>query len=104
MGKTIRLQRLASLAVLAGGLAVMNLAQAGGTVRAAPPEVQAAPAPVAVAPAPMPVVAALHCGPGYVCDSARRHVRNSNGLCVRTGSWTPALAEPGCDPLPVLRP
>lgn len=104
MGKTIRLQRLACLAVLAGGLAVMSAAQAGGTVRAAPPEAQAAPAPVAVAPAPVPVVAALHCGPGYVCNSARQHVRDSSGLCVRTGSWTPALAEPGCDPLLVPRP
>ena len=33
----------------------------------------------------------------YVQDSRGVIVRNSNGLCWRTGYWTPADAVPGCD-------
>ncbi|RZK78736.1 MAG: OmpA family protein, partial [Pedobacter sp.] len=33
----------------------------------------------------------------YVQDARGVIVRNSNGLCWRTGYWTPADAVPGCD-------
>jgi OmpA-OmpF porin, OOP family len=34
---------------------------------------------------------------GYVQDSSGFIVRNSSGLCVRTGYWTPELAQPECE-------
>lgn len=80
------------------GLAT-GLAYAGGTVAPAPAE---APAYVAPAPAPAyvaPIVPlAMHCGIGYVCDSARTYVRNSAGECVHNSAWTPAVAVPECEP------
>lgn len=44
---------------------------------------------------------------GYVQDSQGFIVRNSSGLCVRTGYWTPELAQPECEgglPAPVVEP
>jgi OmpA-OmpF porin, OOP family len=34
---------------------------------------------------------------GYIQDSSGFIVRNSSGLCVRTGYWTPELAQPECE-------
>lgn len=34
---------------------------------------------------------------GYIQDSSGFIVRNSSGLCVRTGDWTPELAQPECE-------
>ncbi len=34
---------------------------------------------------------------GYIQDSSGLIVRNSSGLCVRTGYWTPELAQPECE-------
>lgn len=35
---------------------------------------------------------------GYVTDSRGAPVKNSNGLCWRTGYWTPGMATRECDP------
>ena len=48
---------------------------------------------------------------GYVTDSSRQGARGAFGQCVRTGFWSPALAEESCDataraslePVPVAR-
>jgi OOP family OmpA-OmpF porin len=36
--------------------------------------------------------------PGYLTDTDGKVVKNSYGLCWRTGSWTPAMAIAECDP------
>ena len=36
-------------------------------------------------------------GSGYLTDQRGAEVRNSTGLCWRTGSWTPAMANERCD-------
>lgn len=36
---------------------------------------------------------------GYLTDSRGAVVRSGSGLCVHTGSWTPALAIEECDPV-----
>jgi len=49
---------------------------------------------------------------GYVTDSSRQGARGAFGQCVRTGFWSPALAEESCDataraslePVPVAKP
>ena len=34
---------------------------------------------------------------GYLVDSSGKVVKSGTGLCIRTGSWTPANATPECD-------
>lgn len=41
---------------------------------------------------------------GYVTDSQGAAVKSSNGLCWRTGYWTPSMATAECDPDLAPRP
>ena len=36
-------------------------------------------------------------GDGYAKDANGKLVRNTDGACMRTGAWTPALADPSCE-------
>jgi len=38
---------------------------------------------------------------GYAVDATGQIVRNSFGQCWHTGFWTPAMAVPGCDGVPL---
>lgn len=40
---------------------------------------------------------------GYLLDSRKDIVRDSSGLCVHTGSWTPAMAIAECDATPLKK-
>ncbi len=43
-------------------------------------------------------------GQGYATDVSGKLIRNTDGACMRTGAWTPAMADPSCEPgkAPVL--
>ncbi len=41
---------------------------------------------------------------GYVVDSSGNIVRSGTGLCWHTIEWTPAMAVPGCDGVPLNAP
>lgn len=41
---------------------------------------------------------AAHADSGYVTDSRGAVVKSGNGLCWRTGYWTPSMATAECDP------
>jgi OOP family OmpA-OmpF porin len=74
---------------------------ATGSCAPAPAPV-AAPAPKRVIasqamPAPAPVAGDTMNKGGYVQDARNVIVRNGQGLCVRTGYWTPALAQAECE-------
>jgi OmpA-OmpF porin, OOP family len=45
------------------------------------------------------VLAAAQGTPGYVTDGSGQIVQTGTGLCLHTGTWTPADAVRGCDPL-----
>ena len=42
--------------------------------------------------------------PGYVVDGSGQIVKTGTGLCLHTGTYTPADAVKGCDPLPERTP
>jgi len=42
--------------------------------------------------------------PGYVTDGSGQIVKTGTGLCLHSGSYTPADAVRGCDPLPERTP
>ena len=37
-------------------------------------------------------------GQGYATDVSGKLIRNTDGACMRTGAWTPAMADPSCEP------
>lgn len=41
--------------------------------------------------------------PGYVTDGSGQIVRTGSGLCLHSGSYTPANAVKGCDPVPEVK-
>lgn len=41
--------------------------------------------------------------PGYVTDGSGQIVKTGSGLCLHTGSYTPANAVKGCDPVPEVK-
>lgn len=41
--------------------------------------------------------------PGYVIDGSGQIVQTGSGLCLRNGSWTPANAVQGCDPVIIVK-
>jgi OOP family OmpA-OmpF porin len=49
---------------------------------------------------PLAALAQTAAKPGYLLDSQGGFVRSGTGLCWRDGEWTPALAQPACDPVP----
>ena len=42
--------------------------------------------------------------PGYSVDSSGHIVMSGTGLCWHTSDWTPAMAVPGCDGVPLNTP
>lgn len=46
------------------------------------------------------VLAVAQGTPGYVTDGSGQIVKTGSGLCLHTGSYTPADAVKGCDPVP----
>lgn len=42
--------------------------------------------------------------PGYLVDSSGHIVMSGTGLCWHTSDWTPAMAVPGCDGVPLNAP
>ena len=50
------------------------------------------------------VLAVAQGTPGYVTDGSGQIVKTGSGLCLHTGTYTPADAVRGCDPLPERTP
>jgi OOP family OmpA-OmpF porin len=44
------------------------------------------------------IAGAVEAADGYVTDSSGAVVRSGNGLCWKTGYWTPGMATAECDP------